>query len=126
MPYRITDEAEGLYITLYGDVTFKELRKANAEGWEHPGWQHHRYQIWDHRDVARFELDASQLHAIAAMDNVAFRTTGGLNTALIIDQPEILEVVESYLSSVDGDVAPARVFGDEAPARAWTGRPSED
>lgn len=119
MPYKINDEGDGLYVTLYGDVTFDEIRKANAEGWEHPGWERHRFQIWDHREVTNFQLDATQLFVIARMDNVAFRATGRMRTALIADQPELIELLEHYCSTVDPEVTEARTFQDEAAARAW-------
>ncbi len=57
MPYETIVEGVGLVFRFRGDVDTKEIMGANAEGWEHPNWQSHRYQIWDYTNVESMTME---------------------------------------------------------------------
>ncbi len=119
MPYEMIDEGIGLVFRFRGDVATKELMAANAEGWEHPNWQTHRYQIWDYSNVETITTEEPDSLLFAKMDSVAFRTTLPMKIAFVSNSEQIIDFCESYIASLDTENMEARTFGDEAAARQW-------
>ena len=119
MPYETIDEGIGLVFRFRGEVITKELMAANTEGWEHPKWQTHRYQIWDFSNVENMIADETDAHVIAKMDNVAFKITRAMKAALVANSEDIINLLEHYLASLEVENMEARIFGDEVTARQW-------
>ena len=119
MPYETIDEGVGLVFRFRGDVDTKEIMAANAEGWEHPKWQSHRYQIWDYLGVASMTMEEPDSLLFAKMDSVAFRTTLPMRIAFVTISEKIIDYCETYIESLDTENMEARVFSDEATARQW-------
>ncbi len=119
MPYEIIDEGIGLVFRFGGNVATKDLMAANAEGWEHPNWQSHRYQIWDYADVETITMEEPDPLLIAKMDSVAFRTTLPMKIAFIANSQQIVDFCESYIASLVIENMEARTFSDEVAARQW-------
>ena len=119
MPYETIDEGIGLVFRFRGDVVTEELMTANKEGWEHPNWQTHRYQIWDYSNVETMTMDEPDSLVFAKMDSIAFRATLSMKIAFITNNEHIIDLCESYAASLDTENMEARTFGDEAAARQW-------
>ncbi len=119
MPHETIDEGIGLVFRFRGDVATKELMAANAEGWEHPNWQAHRYQIWDYSNVETMTMEEPDSLLFAKMDSVAFRTTLPMKIAFVTISEPITDFCETYIESLDTENMEARTFGDEATARQW-------
>ena len=119
MPYEMIDEGIGLVFRFRGDVATKEIMAANTEGWEHPNWQSHRYQIWDYLNVDSMSMDKPDSLAFAKMDSVAFRVSQPIKIAFVTKSQQIIDLCESYAASLDIENMMARTFGDEATARQW-------
>ena len=119
MPYETIDEGIGLVFRFRGEVITKELMAANTEGWEHPKWQTHRYQIWDYSNVQSMTMDKPDSLLFAKMDSVAFRSTLPMKIAFVANSKHIVDLCEAYAASLDSENMEARTFGDEAAARQW-------
>ncbi len=119
MPYETIDEGIGLVFRFRGDVVTGELMTANKEGWEHPNWQTHRYQIWDYSNVTSMTMEEPDSLLFAKMDSAAFRTTLPMKIAFVTISEKIVDYCETYIESLDTENMEARVFGDEATARQW-------
>ena len=65
MSYETIDEGAGLVFRFYGDVAIKEIMTANTEGWEHPNWETHRYQIWDYSNVKTMIVEEQESVVVA-------------------------------------------------------------
>ena len=70
MSYELIDEDKGLLFRFSGDVTFDELTLANQEGWEHPDWDKHQYQIWDYMNASTLTGSELQFKMMSSMDKV--------------------------------------------------------
>ncbi len=119
MPYETIDEGIGLVFRFRGDVITKEIMAANTEGWEHPNWQKHRYQIWDYSNVETMIMDEPDSLLFAKMDSAAFQTTLPMKIAFVANSEKIIGLCETYAASLDTENLEARTFGDEATARQW-------
>ena len=119
MPYEIIDEGSGLVFRFRGDVITKEIMTANTEGWEHPNWQAHRYQIWDYTNVDTINFDERDSLLFAKMDSVAFQATLPMKITFVAYSEHIIDLCESYIASLETENIEARIFGDEAAARQW-------
>ena len=119
MPYEIIDEGIGLLIRFRGDIATKEIMTANTEGWEHPNWQRHRYQIWDYSNVDSMVMDEPDSVAFAKIDSVAFQNTLPMKICFIAVDKAIIGLCETYSATLDVEESEARVFRDETTARQW-------
>ncbi|MFP6743408.1 MAG: hypothetical protein VCD33_17590 [Alphaproteobacteria bacterium] len=119
IPYEIIDEGIGLLFRFRGDIATKEIMAANTEGWEHPNWQKHQYQIWDYSGVGVMIMDEPDSLAFAKMDSVAFQNTLPMKIGFIAVSKQIIDLCETYVATLDAEKSEARVFSDEATARQW-------
>jgi hypothetical protein len=60
--YRLITENRGVYFHFEGEVDFKDIRRASADGWEHHNCENNIFQIWDYSEVTKFRME--QLEAI--------------------------------------------------------------
>jgi len=119
MPYEMIDEGVGLVFRFRGDIGIEELRTANEEGWEHPNWQNHRYQIWNYLNVDTLSLNVPDSLLFAKMDSVAFQVTLSMKIAFVTNNQQIIAICETYIADIDTEAMEARIFEDEAAARQW-------
>ena len=119
MPYQIIDEGGGLVFRFSGDVPIEEITVANQEGWEHPGWNKHQYQIWDFQNAKTLDMKENDALATALMDNVHTRITKLIKVALVTDNEHIIKILEAYIAGVESENMEARIFADDADARKW-------
>lgn len=119
MPYMIIDEGSGLVFRFSGDVPFEEIMVANKNGWEHPRWDKHQYQIWDFEKVETFGMDENEALASAYMDNVHARHTKLIKVAFVTDNKHINKTLQAYIAAIDSENFEAQVFANEADARKW-------
>jgi hypothetical protein len=119
MPYEIIEEHNGLVFRFRGDVVTKEIMTANKEGWEHPKWRTHRYQIWDYTNVDTIIFEEQDSLLFAKMDSVAFQVTLPMKIAFVANNQHIIDLCESYIANLETENLEARIFGDDAAARQW-------
>jgi len=119
MSYELIDEDKGLLFRFSGDVTFDELTLANQEGWEHPDWDKHQYQIWDYMNASTLTGSELQFKMMSSMDKVHSQQTQPMKFALISDNQQIITVLESYTTVSQNEKMESRLFSDEETAREW-------
>ncbi|MCC3860312.1 STAS/SEC14 domain-containing protein [Pseudemcibacter aquimaris] len=123
MPYQITSENRGIYIKLEGVITFKDVRRAAADGWEHENRDSNIYQIWDYRNTFEFEVELLETALAARMDNIAFSNIGIFTKiAVIADLNEIIDKYKSYQKYLDHTLVEANIFKEEEQAREWVAK----
>ena len=120
MPHKITSEDNGLYFHLSGDVNFRDIRFACAEGWEHKNRMNNFYQIWDYNGVNKFDMDHLEAVMGARMDNVAFGEIGNFTKiAIVSNKIEIIGKYLVYKGCLDNDIVEAEIFSSVDDARKW-------
>lgn len=120
MSYQIYTEDKGLYIYLSGDVTFKQIRFASAEGWEHKNRYSNDYQIWDFRNVDAYELKPQEAILSAKMDNLAFSNFGKFTKiAIITERDVIIERYMTFKSHIDKNFLDVEIFKFVGEAQKW-------
>ncbi|MDG1439098.1 MAG: hypothetical protein P8P98_08955 [Emcibacteraceae bacterium] len=127
MPYRLITENRGVYFHFTGDVDFKDIRRASADGWEHHNCENNIFQIWDYSEVGKFKME--QLEAIlgSRMDNIAYSNFGQFTKiAIITDRLEIIEKYLIYRNYVDFDLLDVEIFLCAEDARNWVAKRDSD
>lgn len=120
MPYQIISEKRGLYFKLEGLITFKDIRRAAADGWEHENNYINIFQIWDFTDVMSFEMDHLEAVLAARMDNIAFANIGNFTKiAIVTKRQDVFERYAIYRKYIDGSWLAIDIFNDELDAREW-------
>ena len=127
MSYRLITENRGVFFHSTGDVNFKDIRRASADGWEHRNCQNNIFQIWDYSEVTKFRME--QLEAIlgSRMDNIAFSNIGHFTKiAIITDRLEIIEKYLIYRNYVDANLLDVEMFLNVEDARKWVAKRDND
>lgn len=120
MPHKLISEDHGLYFSLSGNVNFREIRFACAEGWEHKNRMSNTYQIWDFEKVDKFEMEHLEAVMGARMDNVAFGEIGNLTKiAIVSNRIDIIGKYLVYKGCLDNEIVMADVFNSVSDARNW-------
>jgi hypothetical protein len=119
MPYQIVDEGDGLVLRISGDVSFEEITAANQEGWEHPEWDKHQYQIWDFKKIRTFGVNEEDALLSAYMDNAHTQHTKLIKAAFIADDQTTINILKAYIAGVKSENLEAQIFADETEARKW-------
>ncbi len=121
MTHKIIDEGGGLVFRIRVDVGFEEVMTALQQAWEHPGWDRHRYQIWDFGNVVTLGIDKGDARAIAIMDGLHAKNTMPIKSAFIAKDENLIELFDAYAAGVESENLEVRIFTDEASARKWVG-----
>lgn len=125
MPHKLISEDQGLYFSLNGNVTFRDIRFACAEGWEHKNRMSNIYQIWDFQKVDKFDMEHLEAVMGARMDNVAFGEIGNLTKiAIVSNRIDIIGKYLVYKGCLDNDIVKADVFSSVSDARTWISKTS--
>lgn len=120
MSYELFTEDNGLYFHLSDNVTFREIRFACAEGWEHKNKLSNEYQIWDFRDVDNYDLKPQDAILSVKMDNLAFSNFGKFTKIAIITESDvIIERYMSYKTHIDYNFLDLEIFKSVGEARNW-------
>ena len=126
MSYQLFDEGSGLVFRFSGDITYQEITVANHEGWEHPGWEKHQYQIWDFLNAKSLASNELEAKMTASMDKAHTRVTQSrlsrpMKVAFVSDNEHFIKLMEAYVAESESENMEARIFADEANAREWVG-----
>ena len=121
MPYRTTWEERGIVWTYHGDVTAREISRANEEFYNDERSDTAQYQIIDAERVASVEWSDRDIRETAAHDVGATHFVKDLKVAYVTRDPEIAAKMEKYIDlarSVETSWQ-FRGFEDMESARAW-------
>lgn len=127
MSYRLISENRGVYFYFNGDVNFKDIRRASADGWEHQNRDHNIFQIWDYCDVNKFYMEQMEAVLSSRMDNIAFGNIGHFTKiAIIATHPDIINKYVIYRKYIDQNLLDVDIFLCEEDARQWVAMPDSE
>jgi|GEM_PF-4562662 len=87
-------------------------------GHAHPDFDILHYSIHDFSDCGRFACNESEIEYSAAIDGAASATNNKIKVAVCGGNPDVLEVVNAYMSNGLSPF-PVRVFSSIEDARKW-------
>ena len=119
MPYTNTWESEGLYRVFVGEITGDEILESNYELHEDPNFQAIKYIINDFIEVTGHSIVTAHTKAYATSDNIISNTKGKLKIALVVTQPPLLALANSYREQMRGKLFECEIFQSIEDARKW-------
>lgn len=121
MAYHIDWQAEGVLVTMTGDIDIKELNEANGRLHGDPQFDGMRYQLWDLLGASLGSITRREIEQPSAIDLVAARMNAHVKVALVTSSPHDVQICEHYAARSAGLGSPweIQLFADLAAARAW-------
>jgi hypothetical protein len=118
MPYKIIPEQNGLLTKWWGTVTSSEMIRMQEQVHALPDFAHLNYSIHDFSECNHFTYSENDVEYSAAIDGEAAKTNNQILIAVVGGNPEVWEVVNSYVG-FGLSPYPVRVFFSMDDARAW-------
>jgi hypothetical protein len=121
MAYEFEWSADGVLVTMTGEVDIKELNEANGKLHGDPRFDSMRYQVWDLLAASLGGITRREIEQPSAIDLVAARMNTRVKVALVTVKPHDIALCEHYAgrSMVQGTTWEIRIFPELAAAWAW-------
>lgn len=121
MPYRTKWEDRGIVWEFHGDVSARDIERANEEFYADPRSDRTRYQIIDATETASVEWAQRDITHVAAHDAGAAHGNAKLRVAYVASDATIVSLLEKYveLARRMNSTWEFRGFADVAAAREW-------
>lgn len=119
MPYELVWEEGGVYVRLFGIVTFEQVATANAEFYQ--GLENHpaTYQLFDFLGVEALDVSAPQAEKIGRADRLCPTRRVPFKVAIVSTDPDFDRLHDQYLGALENTPWSGRKFATLAEARAW-------
>ena len=119
MPYTNMWESEGLYRKFEGEINGDEILESNYGLHVDPNFQTIKYIINDFTEVTGHLIEAAHIRAYATSDDIISNTKGKLKIALVVIQPPLLVLANSYREEMRGKLFECEIFQSIEDARKW-------
>ena len=119
MPYTNTWESEGLYRKFVGEINGDEILESNYELQADSNFQKIKYIINDFTEVTGHSIETAHTKAYAASDDIISITKGKLKIALVVTQPPLVALANSYREQMRGKLFECEIFQSIEDARKW-------
>jgi len=119
MSYINTWESEGLYRKFVGEISGDEILESNYELQADPNFQEIKYIINDFTEVTGHSIETAHTKAYATSDDIISNTKGKLKIALVVIQPSLMALANSYLEEMRGKLFECEMFQSIEDARKW-------
>jgi hypothetical protein len=120
MPFDTKIVKDGIIARYFGTVTFDDVMKSSGLTWGHPIWDTAKYYITDFLDADMLEMSPDQAMALAHMDNASMRRgTSQRKYAFVVTSPQVVELLEIFMQSLDAPNWEIRMFADMERAIDW-------
>lgn len=119
MSYTNTWESEGLYRKFEGEISGDEILESNYELHEDPNFQTIKYIINDFTEVTGHSIETAHTRAYATSDDIISNDKGKLKIALVVIQPSLLVLANSYREEMRGKLFECEIFQSIEDARKW-------
>ena len=120
MPFDTKIEKDGIIARYFGTVTFDDVMESSGITWGHPIWDTAKYYITDFLDADILEMSPDQAMALARMDSASMRSrTSQRRYAFVVTSPQIVELLEIFIQSLDASNWEIRMFDSMERAINW-------
>ena len=119
MPHKNTWESEGLYRKFTGEVRGDEILKSNFELHIDPNFQNIKYIINDFTEITSHSIEISHTEVYATTDDIISNTKGKLKIALIVIQPDHIDLAKNYRALMQDKLFECEIFKTIEDARKW-------
>lgn len=119
MPHTNTWEPGGLYRKFTGTISGEEILESNFELHIDPNFQTIKYIINDFTEVTGHSIETAHTRAYATSDDIISNTKGKLKIALVVIQPSLLVLANSYREEMRGKLFECEIFQSSEDARKW-------
>ena len=119
MPYTNTWESEGLYRKFVGKVNGGEILESNYELHTDSKFNAIKYIINDFTEVTEYSIETAYINAYATSDEIISNTKGKLKIALLVTQPSLVSLANSYREQMKGKLFECEIFQNIEDARKW-------
>ena len=119
MPYKNTWKSEGLYRKFTGDINGDEILKSNFELHTDPDFQNIKYIINDFTEMTSHSIEIAHTEVYARTDDIISSTKGRLKIALVVTQPDHIDLARNYRALMQDTLFECEIFKTIEDARKW-------
>ncbi|NWF37075.1 hypothetical protein [Mariprofundus sp. KV] len=119
MPYTNNWRPNGLHRIFTGKVSGDEILTSNLEIHTDVRFKHIAYIINDFSEITGHSIESSHTEAYASTDVMISRTKHQLKIALLVPQPNQLELAHSYCELMREELFECAVFQSAEDAHCW-------
>ena len=119
MPNTYTWEQNGVYRQFTGELSGDEILASNLEINNNHNFKAAKYIINDFSKLTSHSIDVIHTKAIAVTDDILCSSKGQLKIALIVTQPDIVELANSYREQMHNNIFECEIFSTLKDAREW-------
>lgn len=119
MSHTNTWETQGLYRKFVGEISGDEILESNFELQSDPNFKNIKYVINDFTEVTGHSIESTHTKAYATSDDIISNTKGKLKIALIVTQPTLIALANSYREQMKNNLFQCEIFQAIEEGREW-------